>query len=340
MKFPKPFFRKAKQAWYLQLGKRQISLGPDREQAFKRYQEILLHERGQLSAPSSALTAAQVCDLFLDWCQRHNDPSTYDFYRKFLQDFCDMHGGLRALEVKPFHVTRWLDRHPGWADGSRRCAITAVKRPFNWAESEGLLPVNPVKRVRKPKGRCRDRILAPEERQEILANILGQAFKDFVFAMQETGCRPSEVARVTAADVNLEAGTWTFTRHKTARKTGQPRVVFLTPAMAEVTRKLMDAHPTGPLFLNRLGQPFTRNAIRCRFRQLRRKLPHLKAVVSYCYRHSFVTDALVNGVPAATVAELVGHKDLKMIQEHYAHLAEKRDHLRQAAIQATRPTGP
>ena len=50
-----------------------------------------------------------------------------------------MHGGLRALDVKPFHVTRWLDRHPGWGDGSRRCAITAVKRAFNWAVSEGLL---------------------------------------------------------------------------------------------------------------------------------------------------------------------------------------------------------
>ena len=92
MKFPKPFFRKAKHAWYLQLGKRQISLGPDRDKAFERYQEILLHERGQISAHNSALTAAQVSDLFLDWCQRHNEPRTYDFYKKFLQDFCDMHG--------------------------------------------------------------------------------------------------------------------------------------------------------------------------------------------------------------------------------------------------------
>src|ERR1700735_1382672 len=35
MKFPKPFFRKAKHAWYVQLGKRQVSLGPDREKAFE-----------------------------------------------------------------------------------------------------------------------------------------------------------------------------------------------------------------------------------------------------------------------------------------------------------------
>ena len=33
MRFPKPFFRESKQAWYVQIGKRQISLGKDREEA-------------------------------------------------------------------------------------------------------------------------------------------------------------------------------------------------------------------------------------------------------------------------------------------------------------------
>jgi len=168
-----------------------------------------------------------------------------------------------------------------------------------------------------------------------MASIRGQAFKDFVFAMQETGSRPSEIARVNAADVNLVKGTWTFTKHKTGRKTGQPRIVYLTPIMIELTRRLMEEHPTGPIFRNRLGEPFTRNAIRCRFRQLRKKLPHLSGVISYSFRHSYITDALVNGVPAATVAELVGHKDLKMIQDHYGHLSQKHEHLRHAAIQAT-----
>jgi integrase len=335
MKFPKPFFRKAKQAWYLQLGKRQISLGADRDQAFKRYQEILLHEGGQITAPGVALSVAQVCDLFLDWCQRHNEPSTYDHYRFFLQDFCGRDGGLNSLDLKPFHITRWLDRHTGWGNGGRRSAIGAIKRVFSWAESEGLLPMNPIKRVRKPRGRRRERILTAAEREEIMTKIVGQAFKDFVFAMQETGCRPSEVARVTAANVDLAQGTWTFVKHKTSHKTGQKRVVYLTPAMVELTRMLADRNPTGPLFLNRLGKAFTRNAIRCRFRNLRKKLPHLKDVVSYCYRHSYVTDALVNGVPAATVAELVGHKDIKMISDHYGHLAQKHDHLRQSAIRAT-----
>jgi hypothetical protein len=55
--------------------------------------------------------------------------------------------------------------------------------------------------------------------------IRDQAFRDFVFAMQETDCRPSEVARVTAGHVNLELGVWVFSDHKTVKKTGKPRIV-------------------------------------------------------------------------------------------------------------------
>jgi integrase len=46
---------------------------------------------------------------------------------------------------------------------------------------------------------------------EILAAIQEQSFRDFVTAMIETGCRPSEVARVSAVEVDLQLGVWVFT---------------------------------------------------------------------------------------------------------------------------------
>jgi hypothetical protein len=38
----------------------------------------MLPERGEVAAPHTALTVVQVCDLFLDWSCRHNDPQTYN----------------------------------------------------------------------------------------------------------------------------------------------------------------------------------------------------------------------------------------------------------------------
>ena len=166
-----------------------------------------------------------------------------------------MYGTLLGKDLKPLHVTRWLDAHPGWK-GSRRNAIVAVKRVFNWADAEGLLQPNPIKAVKKPPQRHRDRVLTPEERQEILATIRDQPFREFVLAMMETGARPGEVRKVTAAHVNLELGVWVFKEHKTAKRTGKQRVIYLNAAMVELTRKLVEKYPEGPLFRgprNKLG---------------------------------------------------------------------------------------
>jgi integrase len=47
--------------------------------------------------------------------------------------------------------------------------------------------------------------------------------------MTLTGCRPGEIARVTAADVDVDRGLWVLKKHKTAKKTGKPRLVYLCP---------------------------------------------------------------------------------------------------------------
>jgi hypothetical protein len=62
-----------------------------------------------------------------------------------------------------------------------------------------LLQPNLIKGVKKPPQRHRDRVLTPEERQEILRTIPDRHFREFVIAMQETGARePSSMRHVGA----------------------------------------------------------------------------------------------------------------------------------------------
>ena len=42
MRQPKPYFGKQKQAWYVQIDGCQISLGHDRQLAWKRYHELMI----------------------------------------------------------------------------------------------------------------------------------------------------------------------------------------------------------------------------------------------------------------------------------------------------------
>jgi integrase len=346
----KPFFRTFDQCWYAyaQSGtkRKQVKL-KDRDGEPIRGQEgegdaFLAFCRLMAADPAhvpdaTRLNVRKVCDLFLDHSQRHNDAGTYEWYRSYLQSFCDEYGRLNALKVKPIHVSRWLDAHAAWKS-SRRCAVVSIKRAYNWAESEGILDENPLKHVKRPPNKRRERIPTNDERAAILGAIKDEGFRQFLYAMQETGARPGEVRKVAAAHFSEEHGAWILPEHKTKKRTGKPRVIYLTPAMIELTKKLIAQWPEGPLFRGpkRKGsRPFTRNAIRCRFFRLRRKLPHLKGIVSYSYRHGFITDALERGVPVASVAELVGHTDLKMVSEFYGHLSEKRQHLQDAVKRAT-----
>ena len=175
----------------------------------------------------------------------------------------------------------------------------------------------------------RDRILAwyPE----------GDTFRDFLIAMMESGSRPGEVMKVEAEDVDFAMGVWII-KGKSTRRTGKDRVVYMTEVLRKITARLAGRYPSGPIFRNEDGNPWTLQAINCRFRRKKnRKTDKLDGdVTAYVYRGSFATDALEKGVPDATVAELMGHSGTAILHKHYSKLREKREHLRKAAEQATR----
>jgi integrase len=331
----KPWYRKSNDSWYVEVGGKQVRLAKGKANRAEAVKQFHLLMAGTKPVQADTLHVEQVCDHYLTHSEREHEPDTFTWHKRYLQKFCDRYGRMRAADLIPFHLTAWLDAHPGWKAARRRAAVV-VKRAFAWAKRQGLTTANPFAEVQVQRGGRRDRVLTTDERKQILAAIKDQRFRDFVFAMQETGCRPGEVAKVTAADADLELGVWVLKKHKTAKKTGKPRVIYLTPAMVELTRRLAAEFPEGPIFRGPRGdRPFTRNGVRCRFRRLREKLPHLKGVVAYSYRHSYATDALERGVGVAQVAELMGHTDTEMVMRHYSKLSQRVQHLRDAAAKAT-----
>jgi integrase len=331
----KPWFRKSTDSWYVEIDGKQRLLAKGKgskaeaEAAFYR----IMAAGGMIPANDNGLNVATLCDLFLDFSQRHNKPETYKWHKHFLTLFCQQCGRLVCAAIKPFHLTQWLDSHKNWT-GARRSAQAIVKRAFAWGKSQGLITADPIAHIRNPPITRRERVISADERTQILGAIKDKAFKKFLTALLDTGCRPSEVASVTAANVNVELGVWVLKQHKTAKKTGKPRIIYLSPDMLDLTKKQMAKHPTGPLFPNTRGKPFSRNAWRCRFRRLRERFANLQGVVCYSTRSTFATSALENGVGLAHVAELLGHTGTAMIMQHYSMIAANVTKMREAAAKA------
>jgi integrase len=310
----------------------------DKNEAIRLWHELMAKDEPEPVKPPSIAVAVLLAE-FAEWSQRNNRASTYEWRRGFLESFLvTVPSNLLAVDVKPFHVTKWLDQHSNWGTNSRYGAISSIKRAFQWAVDEGYLEHTPLHRLKKPGLKRRETVLTPEQRQLIVDEASDDAFRDLVTLVQETGVRPQEIRTVEARHVDLAKGVWVFPpdEHKTGGKTGKARVVFLTPTAVEVTRKMMAEHPSGPICRNKLGKPWTRNAIRLRFVRLRERLggklpPDLCA---YHFRHSYATDALRRGVDPITVAELMGHSDATMVSRVYQHLAKNVDYMRTAALRA------
>jgi site-specific recombinase XerD len=129
--------------------------------------------------PPVDASVASLCDLFPEWCEKHNSARTYELYRDFPQSFCKQCGRMRVTELKPFSVNQWLDRQTGWRE-ARRGAIIAVKRVFNWSVDEGLIAISPVRSLRKPPAKARTKILSATERQGIIDSYReDDPFRDF-----------------------------------------------------------------------------------------------------------------------------------------------------------------
>jgi integrase len=333
----KPWFRKHHNDWCVTIDGSQVPLAKGFENkayAVKEFHRLMsVRDEPEESAPQSTLLS--LFGRFLGWIKKHKAPATYQQLRHFLKSFLAHKRvkSLRPTQVTVEMVEGWLEAHPKWTT-SRRHGIRSLLHAFNWCVKRKLLAKNPIAGIEVPARTRITSYLTKEQRKTVYAAGRGKPFKNLLTALEQTGCRPGEVSAVTAADVDLQAGVWTLKQHKTGKKTGKPRTVYLTDAMVALTRELMATNPTGTLFLNQDKKPWTRQAIRCRFRNLRKKFPAFGHFTAYSFRRAFVTDALERGVDVAQVAELVGHTSTDMVMRFYSQLQERVQHMREMAQKA------
>jgi integrase len=274
--FPKPFFRADRGLWYVQVAGRQHNLGPDEAEAFRRYHALMADppapKKKPKTTPAPAGSLLAVLEKFLDWCREHRSADTFEWYRWRLQLFADaVDKRLTVEQLKPFHLDDWLARHPRWSSGTKHGMCRAVMRALRWAEKRGRIEKSPLAHYEKPRAGRRKVVVSPAEFERLLAFVRNGRFRDLLVVTWETAARPQEALAVEARHVDLAHGRWVFPPDE-SKGERWPRVVYLTDAAMEITRRLMAEFPTGPLFRNTGGRPWTTDAVNCCFGALRHRL--------------------------------------------------------------------
>ena len=327
MRQPKPFFRKFTKTWYVTLNGKQINLGPDKSVAFQKYHDLMAR-RGR--AMRSYASVAHLFDAYVDWLHAHRSSSTFEKAKHYLTSLARFPDKRMTVErMQPGLLLEWVEAQSGWSDSTSNDAISIVQRAFNWAAKRGHIDRSPVSNVEgKPPKRRREVVFTPLEWAELRGLVKDQEFGDLLDFMWETGCRPIEVRTIEARLVDLKNRMIVFPPSRSKGKRNE-RVIFLTEQAMQICRRLSKQFPTGPIFRNTRGGPWTKDAINCRFQRLKDKLG--RPVCAYAIRHSYATEGLKQGIDSLTLAQLMGHADTNMLAKHYAHLARDPKYLSKQA---------
>ena len=262
MKFPKPWYRKSRGAWFVTLDGQQVKLGKTEEEALKRYHDLMAKPRAPVVATGSVLA---VIDAFLDWCSKHRAPDTYEWYRSRLEQFARTYPTLLVGELRPFHVQQWIDSMHV-ESGTKRNYCRAIKRCVKWAKQQGYIDANPIEDMEQPKGGKRETVVSDAQYKELLSYAHDPGFRELLNVTWEIGCRPQESLRVEARHVDLQNQRWVFPESEA--KTDIPRVVYLTDEALAICKRLMRRYPGGPLFRNSRSNPWTPDSVSCAFERI------------------------------------------------------------------------
>jgi integrase len=340
----KPYFYRSRGIWVVDTDSGRVNLGSDETKAHEAWAAMLaVDQRRDDRDP----TFAELARLFVADSQGRVTRGelsidTHSNYVWYIDSFCTGHANVQVSQLEPHHITDWLAANPTWGSSARRHAIGSIKRVLNWGRRERRILSNPIEDVSRPSQPRRSSLIGEDDHRMLVLAAGGQPysgridrqFRLVLIAIRHCGGRPQDVARARVEFVDAEVTKWTLPEHKTKRHTEKPRVIYLSPCLATITRILMAGRTEGPLFRGRRGA-VTTNAITCRIKRLKKELEIDPKIVFYSYRHTYITEAMGRGVGTAMVAELTG-TSISMIEKHYGHLAKEHDALRAAAAKAVK----
>lgn len=285
----KPWFREDRQAYFVTINGVRHNLGGDKKAADRRFHELMAQISDSprspqippqiahtipLPKPTNSLTAGEVFEKYLDWCQQHRSPRTYEWTKKHIQGFCDhlkLARTMPARDLKPYHLVEWVDSKKTWGPNQRRGGIVAVSRPFNWAAKLGYIETSPIRGVEKPAPKKRESRMSPEDFSLLLSHVKDEPFHELLTFAYEVGCRPQEARLIEARHLKIEHHRIEIPPEE-AKGKKRWRVIYLSDKAKEIVSRLAKLRPNGPMFLNTDNNPWQAQAIVCRFQRLLVKL--------------------------------------------------------------------
>lgn len=332
--------------------------GATRKQAVDKLTEKLANSNKGLLVAGRTGTLGAYLDHWLDTIARHTPrPNTFARYQAVVRLYIKPHLGNKTLTALTARDVRtWLARvretcqccHKTLSEMTVQYLRTVLNSALQHAVREDELPRNVARNIKMPTARSKtSEPLTPEEARKLLTPCADHPHGALIELTLRTGLRKSEVLGLRWSDLNLDTGTLTVAQTLQRTKDGlttAPTKTFrslhrvalprqcITALTAHRERQDKDRADAGDywqehglVFTTPWGRALDPVNLLRRFHTL---CDHagIRRIRCHDLRHSCATLLLEQGVEPVTIKELLGHANIGVTGNTYAHVRLRLQH--------------
>lgn len=252
---------------FVKIGTKFVYLGEygskESKAAYSKLVAGLTARPAEAPSPAAALPAAGclVADLvaaFLDRTMPGYSKSERSYYAAACGILLAVADGLTPADFGPRALAEVRDAMVarGWTREHVNAQVRRVRKVFRWGESVELVPAGKWFQLRSLEGLGRGKTTAKDQRKktpvadevvERTIPFLSPTVAAMVRFQRLTGCRPQDVCRLNAAEIDRTRTVWVFrpAKHKGAWR-GQSHTVYIGPRAQAVILPYLEGREDAP----------------------------------------------------------------------------------------------
>lgn len=245
-------------------------------------------------------------------------------YLKRFMDFLSGSGVNNMNVLTPKHILDSFSELKGWAVMTRSSYASALRSFLRWAYAENILPSDlsaASMTVRHYRDAALPEVLSDDEVDKLLGSVdrrtaLGRRDYAILLLSARYGLRPCDIRQLCLENIHWREGEILLTQSKTSQLLRLPLLDEVTEALIDYLKAGRPATDSRQVFVRHLAphEPFVpgnnmadimRRALAQAGMSSRTGLRGL-----YLFRHSLATRLLREGNGPATIAAVLGHRDI------------------------------
>ena len=335
-------------------GKRETIYEKSLSELRRRLRNAQYEDENQINVVTKDITLDEWYDVWMDTCKRNCRNSTKATYATQYRMIKKSLGWRKLNSLNLVIVQQAVNELK--TDNQRKNVKKLLVDMLDKAIDSDLLTRNVAKKVNTviSKEETKERrVLTVKETKIFLKEAEGTFYYNLYVLALETGMRIGELLGLTWKDVDFKRylirvsqtlcyfkkdGKYVFEMHETKTNNGKRTIPLTKRAMKALKdqwickNKIIAQGQQTPeeyqdlIFVTRNNKPtqqfIVQECISAIIRHIQDRYPDFERFSSHCFRHTFATRAIENGMNPKTLQKLLGHGSLQMTMDLYCHVTD------------------